>query len=377
MGTEENEAVASRTADDGHVAVEAESISHTSTRMIRNVALVVAVVLLVELSVRIISPYLLPPQSPGVGEVALKHAQLRGRAAGGGVDLLFVGDSTLDAGIDPDAAAAATGRFTSGYNASLRGARLPTQRVWVFDRLLPMLRPRLVVQAVTPTFISTLGASPTDVTAFDTMLTKNLSSLEPDLWQRSDQIASDQLYLIRYRSSLRSPRLVGAAVWNRITSSEEFPADDLGPDYWERITAPNGQSIEYRLGTPRPESLTGLFATVRSMLDGGYSLTALDSMLDGYARRGVPLVVVIPPVATDLLTQGGVDMARWREMTNRIAEDGRARGLEVLDFSDRAYPTDWYFDPFHLNGTGSRQFSTDLGAAIDQACRRDSKLRCP
>lgn len=341
-------------------------------------ALVVAVVivLVAELFTRFISSHLLPPQSPGVGEVALKYEQVKAMAASGGIDLELVGDSMLDAAADPALVAAASGRFARPYNASLRGARLPAQQVWVFGRLLPVTRPKLVVQGVSPTLVSSLGASPTDVTAFDTMLTDNLKALDPDAWARADQALADSLYLVRYRASLRSPRLVATATWDKLAGNPSLQPDDLGPAYWRKITSPSGQSIEYSSGTAKLEGLDPLFAAVSSLLDGGYQFGPLDTMLDGYRAIGLPVVVVVPPVAGDLLQRGGVDAGRWRQAAARIADHVRSRGEVVVDFSDRPYPTEWFYDPFHLNGTGSRQFSTDLGAALRDACTTDTALRC-
>lgn len=339
-------------------------------------AVAVAMVLLAELFTRVISSHLLPPQSPGVGEVALKYEQVKSMAASGGIDLELVGDSMLDAAADPAAVAEASGRFARPYNASLRGARLPAQQVWVFQRLLPMARPKLVVQGVSPTLVSNLGASPADVTAFDTMLTDNLKALDPDVWAQADRTLAESLYLVRYRASLRSPRLVATATWDKLAGNPSLQPADLGSEYWRKITSPSGQSIEYSLGTAKLEGLDPLFAAVRSLLDGGYQFGPLDTMLDGYRAAGLPVVVVIPPVAADLLQRGGVEAGRWRQAAARIADHVRSRGSVVVDFSDRSYPTEWFYDPFHLNGTGSRQFSTDLGAALRDVCATGTPLRC-
>lgn len=338
--------------------------------------IVVAVLVLAEGAVRVLSPDLLPPDwGSGAGEVQHKYDQLAARQADGGTDLLVVGDSQIDGGIDPVAVGRAAG-FSRPYNAALLGARLPAQGRWFFDHLLPQDRPRLVLQGMSPVLVSDLGSSPADVSAYETMLSENFRRLDPDAWQTGEQWLADQLYLVRYRSSLRSPRIVGQAISDRVTGTKTLPDIQRDAEHWDRAISPSGQDTDYRKGVLQAAGPKPLYEALAKLVQDPFRFEAYDTLLDAYQRAGVPVVVVIPPVALREMAANGVDVDRWRAASAEIASRAQARGLTVLDFTDADYPRDAFFDPLHLNGVGSARFSDELGAALDDACRATPTLPC-
>lgn len=343
-------------------------------------AIVVVILLVAELATRALAPQLVP-ESWGirnVSEASIKRDQLAAASASGQpAQVLFVGDSTLDAGVSPAAFSDASRSFGSGYNAALLGARLPSQRLWVERYVLPEDTPRLVVQGVTPLLVSTLGASPVDSSSYDATLTRHLANLDPDVWQQLDEAAGDHLALVRYRSSLRSPSLVAEAAWNRITGAPDRPVVERRDDLAAGKTAADGQSLTYVDKTPEKTGLEPLFAAVNQSLDGRTDFGPMDALLASYHDRDLPTVVVIPPVATELMAAGGVDVAAWREAAGRIADQARARQVPVLDYTDRGYPTSLFGDVMHLNGQGSQRFSADLAADVDALCARGELRGCP
>ncbi|MFN8039921.1 MAG: D-alanyl-lipoteichoic acid biosynthesis protein DltD [Acidimicrobiales bacterium] len=346
---------------------------------LKGVAIVVVVLLVGELLTRALAPQLVP-ESWGVrnvSEASIKRDQLAAAsAAGRPPQVLFVGDSTMDAGVSPTAFADASRSFRSGYDAALLGARLPSQRLWVERFVLPEVTPRLVVQGVTPLLVSTLGASPADTSSYDATLSRHLANLDPDLWQQLDETAGEHLALVRYRSSLRSPRLVAEAAWNRVTGAPDRPVVERRDDLAAGKTAPDGQSLTYVDKTPEKTGLEPLFAAVNQSLDGRTDFGAMDAILATYRAQGLPVVVVIPPVATELMAAGGVDVAAWREAAHRIADQARLRQVPVLDYTDHGYPTSLFGDVMHLNGQGSQRFSADLAADLDGLCARGELPDC-
>lgn len=332
-----------------------------------------------ELVTRALAPQLVP-ESWGirnVSEASVKRDQLAAAgAAGRAPQVLFLGDSTIDAGVSPSAFAEASTSFSSGYDAALMGARLPTQRLWVDRFVLAESSPRLVVQGVTPLLVSTLGASPADASSYDATLTRHLANLEPDVWQRLEEAGGDRLALVRYRSSLRNPRLVAEAAGNRLTGVPDRPVVERRDDLIAGKISAEGQSLTFTDKTPETTGLEPLFAAVNQSLDGRYSFGALDGVLGLYRERSIPTVVVVPPVATELMVAGGVDLDRWRESARKIVEHARERGVPALDYTDRGYPADLFGDVMHLNGRGSFRFSSDLARDVDALCERGELADC-
>ena len=90
----------------------------------------------------------------------------------------------------------------------------------------------------------------------------------------------------------------------------------------------------------------------------------------------MPVVVVIPPVALDVLDASAVSAAKWRQATSALADHLRAQGVAVVDMTDAGYDRTLFFDPLHLNGDGAQRFSTELAQRVDELCRSDSSLGC-
>ena len=341
-------------------------------RAARGAVIIVAIVLLAELTARVLSPYLLPPTSPGAGEVVVKDRQLAALAPT--TQVFFLGDSTMDAGVDPSAFTDESVHFSSAYNASLMGARLPSQRIWT-GRVLRDHTPQLVVQAATPTLVSSLGVSPDDVSAYDAVLSYNLRQLDGDIWFDLGERAGDVSALVRYRSSLRNPRLLAGAAWDRVSGGPELPKAERPEGFWERFTTPAGQNTNFGQQVAKADNLGGLFDALRRLLDGRYDTKPLETLLEGYADRGIPAVVVVPPVSEPLFAAGGVSIAEWRAAAARIVAAGAEHGVPVLDYTSRTYAPELFADPLHLNTNGARRFSADLARDIDALC--DRGLRCP
>lgn len=341
-------------------------------RAARGAAIIVVVVLVAELVARAISPHLLPPTSPGAGEVIVKDRQLAALAPT--TQVLFLGDSTLDAGVDPTAFTDESVRFSSAYNASLMGARLPSQRIWT-GRVLRDHTPQLVVQAATPTLVSHLGVSPDDVSSYDAVLSYNLRQLDGDVWYTLGERAGEVSALVRYRSSLRNPRLAAGAAWDQVTGAPELPKAERPAGFWDQFTSPVGQNTSFGNQVAKADNLGGLFDALKRLLDGRYDTQPLETLIEGYRDAGIATVVVVPPMSEPLLTAGGVSVAEWRAAAARIVAAGAAHGVPVLDYTSRTYPPEQFADPLHLNVAGSKRFSADLARDIDALC--SAGLRCP
>lgn len=343
--------------------------------LVRLVGIVIAVVLVSELFVRWISPQLPPAQTAGAGEVQIKDSQIDQRSPGP-VGVVFIGDSTLDSGADPTVVVDTWAAAGTSYNASLMGSRLPTLSRWYTEVVRPGLAPELVVQGVNLTLVSDLGIGPDQLGAYDAALTANIDVATADGWQQLSSAAAERAYLVRHRNALRSPSVLLQATANRITGQEPALQSVRPPGFWERVVSPTGQITEFFDGVAAPTGPSGLMDGIQAVLDGGTSTVSLDALMQRYRDADQAVVVVIPPVALEVLAASGIDVAVWRDRTRDLVEHLRDDGVAVVDFTDAGYPRQLFFDPFHLNREGSTRFSTELAGQLRTLCDNEP-TRCP
>lgn len=346
--------------------------THTGWRL---VAIVLVVLVVAEGYVRLIAAYLPPPTTPGAGEVAFKKSRLEQLGAAGGVSVVFMGDSMMDSALDPAVFLQHAPSAPSAYNASLQGSRLTTQQQWAHEIVLPAVRPKVVLQAVNPTLVSTLGTSADQLGVYDAILAANIRSVRGDIWQNATEAASEHVYLVRYRDALRRPGVLGGATVNRFTGGQEFPQPARPPGFWERTLTPAGQVTEYADGQAARTGPDGLITNIRIMLESSRDFTPMNSITSRYKSAGVQTVVVIQPVAFDIMTASGLDVAPWKAAAADIRRRAEAEGLPVIDFSDTPYTRDHFFDPLHLNAKGSARFSTELAQRYEALCQSRT-VRC-
>jgi len=336
------------------------------------------VTLVLELWVRSVETYLPPRNSAGVGEVALKRDRLRALATTPGTPaLVFIGDSMMDAAVDPDAFLAASNRFPSAYNAALMGARLQTQARWANDIVLPTARPKMVVHGMSPTLVSSFGMDPQGLSVYDSILDTNITSVNDDVWSSTDEAASDLSSTIKHRNSLRYPSTLLNATWARASGGRPFGEFGRPDGFWEKALAPTGQIKEFATGKSSGTVPEGLLPHLRLLVESPIDYSQVNQALAIYRTKESPLVVVIQPAALDAMRTSGINVEKWRAISTGLADHVRATGVPVIDFTDAGYPNDVFFDPFHLNAAGSTRYSADLARRVADLCQTDPTLRCP
>lgn len=342
-------------------------------RMLLVTAIALVIVLAAELGTRAISSHLFPPEW-AAGEVAYKHDQLTRAPAD--VRTVFLGDSMIDAGVDPAAFRDRAPRTGPGYNAALLGAPLAAQQLWADRIVLDQLSPDLVVLGVSPTAVSTLGVGSRDRLTYGEVISQNVRSLGDDGWARLADDVGEQVYLVRYRTSLRNPRLVASATWDTLTGKGGLDASLRPPSFWPANTSPLGQVTAYRGGQAAPTGPAGLIDNIRALLAADTVMAPLDDAVATVRSHGASLVLVVPPTALDVMAASGIDVDQWRAAVRTLADRARELDVAFVDFTDAGYDRSQFFDPFHLNGAGSDRFSRELGAAVDGLCDRDPRVRC-
>jgi hypothetical protein len=339
------------------------------------IAVFLVVVLACELVTRAISARLLPPDWGG--EVTYKYQQIDTLAAGPtAVDTVFLGDSMTDAGVEPGTFADSAPATGTSYNAALLGAPLSAQRLWSDQIVLDRLQPRLAVVGVNPFAVSTLGVGAQDRFTYGEVITDNIRSLDDDGWDRANALAEDHLHLVRYRSSLRNPRLVLNAAWQTATGEGSLEGTVRPPGFWEQNVSPSGQVVSYGGGQATAVAPQVLADNIRTMLDAELVMAPLDEVVASLQARGISVVLAVPPTALDIMANSDIDVDRWRAAVGRIGDRARELDVPFVDFTDAGYDRSLFFDPLHLNRAGSARYSAELGSRVNQLCRTDDRVRC-
>lgn len=342
-----------------------------SVGLVVGVVLAVVALLGAELTARWLEPAMYGRDAGAAPEAVRKSDQLADRRP----EVLAMGDSSMDAGFDPTVFAASSRAFDAPYNASLVGARFPTQKLWMTQEVLSRSTPSLVLQSVGPVLTMSTDGS-IDQSVYDSILNQSVRSLDDSPGQRLERLASSSSALVRNRSTLRSPQETWLA-FERRRNGEGPPLRAGNPiGYWERFLSPDGQNTAYRVGVADPVAPSGLVSGLQQVMAGDVDLGPVDQLLATYADQGLAVVVVVPPTALDVLAANGIDTNRWRAATAELVDHVRARGFPVVDFTEAGYDRRLFFDPLHLNGEGSKRFSIELAAKVDQLCRTTAALRC-
>lgn len=338
--------------------------------LLRAAAVVVVVLVVLEVGVRAISAHLPAPDTDDSQELVLKSDQIDALAAGdgGALDVVVLGSSAMDAGVEPAAFVAASATVDSAYNASLVGTPLATQARWAEDVVLAGLDPAAALVGVSP--IEVLENDLADsIAPVEVIFENNFREIEPGPLPAFERRADEVSYLFRYRGALRRPSFVADAVGDTLTGADDLPRASRPEGYWEDNVDGDGAVLQYRdrsLGQVSDELVRYLGESVAST----YDPTRLEALLDLLEDDGVAPVVVVPPLALTELASAGLDRDAYLDAVARLGDTVRSRGLPFLDFTT-AYGRDLFADPIHLNAAGTARFSADLAAAVDGLCGTD------
>jgi len=328
----------------------------------------VVLLVLAEVGVRFVSDQLPPPTAGDTEELVRKHERLAELAdAGQQPEVVFFGNSTIDAGIDPAAFSAASQTFDTAYNAALLGNTLDVPQRWIDEFVLPQTDPDVVVVGITPLDVLEGDRSDADAAIRAASFDVKFDEIDDGLLPRLTRQADDLSYLVRHRSSLREPATFAGAAYDAATGQEP-PGDLSRPDgFWDQHLAPDGAVLAYRQGQLRSPN-TGLVEDVTRALPSDLRLDRIDDVLERVG--GTEAVVLIPPIAIQSLAGYGVPVERWREVAALIVQRADHLGVPTIDLSTSttSFPDDRFYDPIHLNAAGAEQMSAQVASALDAFC---------
>jgi hypothetical protein len=341
---------------------------------------IVALVLLLlaELGVRAIADHLPPPTTGDTQELVQKKAQMEGRAANGPTQVVFLGNSTMDAGVDAASFASTSIEFDAAYNAALLGIPLDTQSRWYGEVVDPVLGADVVVLGMNPVDVLQSYYSDNELAVVNASFQARFREIEEGPAASLNRSAYDHSYLYRYRGSLRAPSHIVDATRATITGEEVSGIWSRPAGFFDENIAPDGSILVYRERVMDPADAVSakLLRDLSRTLDSELRESRIDRLLDQVEAAGHDPVVVVPPVSLPVLADAGLDTERWRDVAGQIAEVANEAGVPVIDLTNADYPPALFSDPIHLNAAGSERFSFDLAQAIDEHCDAGAIAAC-
>lgn len=314
---------------------------------------VVSGVLLLEVTIRLISPVIGPPQTSWQIQQQAKIIKISERPADlGPIDLVIMGDSTGKDGVDPEILDDNIREGFHSFNASLNSSTTYTI-MKQFTEILPYARPKYLLIILGP---GTSRSSDVDqsVQIYDEAASvAAFSGIKGSL--------NRNLYLYRYRNNIRDPFIV-----NTLFRSFRYQSLREGVVYRNVDTMKqNGDSIFPRTLTasasgrwekPSKEPLLQISEYPKATLQ---HLLAIQNECE---KEGVEMILsTVPTSSYDPIYRGFV-RGMAKEL-NVYFIQGNDATRDLSDFSDGV----------HLNALGAEKFSKFLGKKISTRIGHSTK----
>lgn len=353
-------------------------------RALRRVGLAVLVgLLLAEVGTRLIAGHLPAPGDDGRAEVLRKEDDLEALAADGGPDVVFFGNSLIDAGVDPVRFTEASTRFAGpAYNAALLGAPIYLQTEWIEEVTggpaspevsVVGLGPLDVIDWANPVAQGAEPLTPAQQRLFESLVTDNIRVVEDDVLSQVERQASDASALVEHRGALRDPGVVLAATFQTAAGRPPGPEATRTDDLWDENLGPGGNVLQFQDRQGGQLEGFGDSFLERSLLTASRP-ERVEQVVELVEEGDSQVVLLVPPV--DLPSLPPATAQAYVELAEEIVAEGQRLGVTVVDRSRAGYPADLYADGIHLNAAGTDRLSVELAAALDAACAPAGALAC-
>jgi hypothetical protein len=330
---------------------------HTRRRPSIVTVLVMLVILgAVEAGARLAEPRVFSAPQWGSRPSDTKVAQIQELAAGRGADIVFLGSSAVEVGVDPAVFLAGAEDDLSAYNASITGASPRVLEAWASELVFPLLEPSIVVIGLTSRDMNDEGLDQERVYHQYLDSPGRLHYLgEPSLLDDIEWEALNASALLRVRSAMRSP--------SEFVASLSYPGNGA-PRVTElgRVSTPSDWT--YSVSDEFREDLT--MRSLQNYHVGGVELDALTAIVQQAHDRGaVVYLVEMPVVAEDyypLHPNGATDVAEFEAV---LADYVASQPVVWLDSAPGAWDRSFFGDPLHMNSAGTERFSRWLAEVIE------------
>ncbi len=285
------------------------------------------------------------------------------------VGVVFFGNSMMDTAISPAFFTKNSTAYKNVYNASIVGAPLQTRLRWSNEIVLKDLDPDLIVIGIHPvdllhTDFLKLNQDPQQA---DVIFGRVLRETDASATGEVERSLNDNIAMVRNRGVLRRPRTVWDATLREVQGKPKPKEFDVRTEEdWQQMLKPDGEVSMFHGQDFKQDSIKNTGPKLKeNLLASNYSTLELDSLLDNLVASGKKVVVVIPPVPLDAWKAAGVDIDSLHIGNQLITDAAAARGLRVIDFTDKGYKNGAFGDILHANDKGSLQFSKQLAQALD------------
>ncbi len=313
---------------------------------------VITGVLLLEATLRLVSPVIGPPQTMWQIQEQAKIIKMRERPVDlGSIDLIIMGDSTGKEGVDPDILDSSVGEEFHSFNASLNSSTTYTI-MKQFQEILHYSKPQYVLVLLGP---GTSRNSDVDESArtYDKAANAEMSSGINGFLNRN-------FYLYRYRNNIRDPFILNTAYRSiRYQSLRE--------------------GVIYRnVDTMKFNGDSSFARTLDSFSTGSWALPTSEAILkiSNYPvatmrhlriveaeckRMGAKLVISTVPTNSY--------NPKYRAL---ISSMGKKLGLDFIQGNNATMNLADFSDGVHLNAVGARKLSEFIGIELRAILKNES-----
>lgn len=318
-------------------------------RRLATIAGVAVVMLLVlEVAVRLIDQRLPEPLLWHSEEAQAKVEQMDALARRGGVDLVFLGTSIVNAGVEPAVVGEHTGGRVGSYNAGLSSGTPRLMEPWLLDVVGPRLSPDVVVIGLTSFEVAAVERSPF-FDAFAASPAGRQSMRTESRVDRADRWLGERSALWANRVALRSPDSVLDAV--------RGAAPPVSPEV--AALQPNGRT-SFLQTQQFEDRVLGVGIDLTDWTIGGDEPAALRRLVDGVTASGARAVLVEMPVTDEYIARhprGAADYAEFEAFMARFATEA---GVDLISDLDTRRDHRWFADEIHMNNDGATAFTAAL-----------------
>ena len=344
----------------------AEEAPHVRTRpRLARIALVTLLVLLgAEGAFRLRASALPAPADWAIPAIAHKYQQILDLERRGGASVVFLGASTVDAGLDPDRFPVKPGDRPA-YNAAVRGGTMSVISTWAKHVAIPRLRPDVVVLGLSS---RELNENDTPRAArerafYEAAVVRELLG-NATAWERAERSLERVSTLFRYRTKLRDPSYFPALI-----GTGELPATDANArnDY----VGEGGELTAFARG--RYAGAAFFKKQTKPLPIGAPQRAQLRGLLT-YLRTYTPRVIVVNMPVTDdyVSTQTAAQRARFEAV---LAAEAKRAGASYT--TTGIWPTQLFADPTHTNGSGVQRLASELRKPVADARTAAQRVDAP
>jgi hypothetical protein len=304
-----------------------------------------------EVGTRLIASNLPPPLLWHSYETQQKVRQMDAIGRLGGADVVFLGPSLMDSGLEPAIVDANLGGGVVAYNAALASSIPRMTEVWAMDVVIPRLHPKVLVLGVDSYDLTDAGAGRTvfydafrrSPGAQQAMGTESLTR-EVDRWLGRHSALWD------HRFQLRDPKTAAKAILGR-TPAQDPEAATLEPNGRQSFD----QNFQF--------AVRGHGVDVSRWSLGRQDPSATDQLIARARALHISVVLVSMPVTNEFVLKHPHGEADYQTFGVALRALASRDGVVLVDLSqmrDHAY----FADEIHLNRNGAQAFSTRISDAL-------------